>query len=101
MNQRHLGGNTCWPSSFYYEFSESVVVAGEEREVFSSFNNHDNVNCSGEKKYNEEFRGVYFFDNTRKNFKSNLVLVVVLVLESKGLYWPFRRCVGNWGEFQI
>ena len=28
MNQRHLGGNTCWPSSFYYEFSESVVVAG-------------------------------------------------------------------------
>ena len=30
-------------------------------------------------------RGCLFFDNTRKNFKSNLVLVVVLVLESKGL----------------
>ena len=29
--------------------------------------------------------GYLFFDNTRKNFKLNLVLVVVLVLESKGL----------------
>ena len=29
--------------------------------------------------------GCLFFDNTRKNFKLNLVLVVVLVLESKGL----------------
>ena len=28
-----------------------------------------------------------FFDKTRKNFKSNLVHVVVLVLESKGLYF--------------
>ena len=31
--------------------------------------------------------GCLFFDSTRKNFKSNLVLVVVLVLESKGLYF--------------
>ena len=30
--------------------------------------------------------GCLFFDNTRKNFTSNLVLVVVLVLESKVLY---------------
>ena len=30
--------------------------------------------------------GCLFFDNTRKNFRSNLVLVVVLVLESKVLY---------------
>ena len=29
--------------------------------------------------------GCLVFDNTRKNFKSNLVLVVVLVLESKAL----------------
>ena len=29
--------------------------------------------------------GVSIFDNTRKNFKSNLVLVVAVVLESKGL----------------
>ena len=33
-------------------------------------------------KCNEAFRGVY---NTRKNVKSSLVLVVVLVLVSKGL----------------
>ena len=29
--------------------------------------------------------GVSLFDNTRKNFELNLVLVVVLVLEYKGL----------------
>ena len=33
------------------------------------------------------FPGNLYFDNTRKNLKSNLVLVIVLVLESKGLYW--------------
>ena len=30
--------------------------------------------------------GCLYFDNTRKNFKSNLLLIVVLVLETKGLY---------------
>ena len=35
------------------------------------------------KKCNEAFWGVY----TRENFKSNIVLVAVLVLESKGLYY--------------
>ena len=41
------------------------------------------------KRYNKAFRGVFFFDNTRKNFKSNLVLIVtvILVLESKGLFY--------------
>ena len=29
--------------------------------------------------------GVSFLDNTQKNFKSNLAVVVVLVVESKGL----------------
>ena len=29
--------------------------------------------------------GSLYFENTRKSLKSNLVLVVVLVLESKGL----------------
>ena len=39
------------------------------------------------KQSGEASRGVYiFFEKTRKNFKSNLVLVVVLVLESKRLY---------------
>ena len=34
-------------------------------------------------------RGFYYLRITRKDFKLNLVLVVVLVLESKGLYF---RC---------
>ena len=32
------------------------------------------------------FLGSLYFENTRKNFKSNPALAVVLVLESKGLY---------------
>ena len=32
----------------------------------------------------EAFRGVYKFENTRKNFKLILVLMIVFVLESKG-----------------
>ena len=35
---------------------------------------------------NEAFQGVYISRMPEKNFKSNLVLVVVLILESKGLY---------------
>ena len=54
----------------------------------STSNNDNNVNFSGEKKCNEAFRDIYFFYNTRKNFESNLVLVVVPVLESKALCFP-------------
>ena len=64
---------------------KSLVIILQSGEGSSSFNNDNSANFSGEKKYNEEFRGVCFFDNTRKNFKSSLVLVVVFVLESKGL----------------
>ena len=35
---------------------------------------------------NEAFQGVYILRMPEKNFKSNFVLVVVLILESKGLY---------------
>ena len=38
-------------------------------------------------KYNEAFRGVYFLRIREKKIQSNLVLVVILVLESKGLYF--------------
>ena len=49
---------------------------------------------SDQLKYNEAFRGVFFFRICENNFKSNfvqvhvvvLVQVVVLVLQSKGLY---------------
>ena len=40
------------------------------------------------------FPGSLYFENTRKNVKSNLVLVVVLVLESKGRggeWYPEKR----------
>ena len=40
------------------------------------------------------FPGSLYFENMRKNFKSILELVVVLVLESKGLYHPkiYSKC---------
>ena len=54
-------------------FNESVVVAGtsyhwnvrsfsilQSGEVLTSFKKDNSANFSGEKKYNEEFRGVYF-----------------------------------------
>ena len=53
----------------------------------TSFNDDNSANFTGEKKYNEEFWGVYFLTIREKNFKSNLLLVVVLVLESKRLYF--------------
>ena len=55
-------------------------------EVLTSFINDNSANFSGDKKYNEEFRVSIFWQYARKILKSNLVLVVVLVLESKGLY---------------
>ena len=36
----------------------------------------------GEKKYSEASSGCLFFEDTGKNFKSNLVFVGILVLES-------------------
>ena len=38
------------------------------------------------------------FENTRKSFKSNLVLVVVLALESKGLYYTSMAMVWYFQE---
>ena len=46
------------------------------------------INCAnfaGEKAVNEGFRGFVFCSIGAKNFKSDLVLVVVLVLDPKGL----------------
>ena len=40
------------------------------------------ANFSGEKKVQWRIPEYLFFDNTRKNFKSNLVLVAVVVPES-------------------
>ena len=37
------------------------------------------------------FPGSLYFENTRKNFKSNLVLEVILVLKSEGLFYAVKR----------
>ena len=79
-------------------FSESVVVAGTSYEMLEvlAFCNWERAQPPSititvltflvKKKVQLRISGCLFFDNTRKNFKSNLVLVVVLVLESKVLY---------------
>ena len=51
----------------------------------TSFTKDDSANVSSEKWQNKAFRGVYILRKREKNFKSKLILVVVLVLESKGL----------------
>ena len=56
----------------------------------SSFNRVNSADVSGENTYNKAISGVLgclFFDITQKNFQSNLVIVVVLILKSNGLYY--------------
>lgn len=56
----------------------------------TSFNRVNSADVSGENKYNKAISGVpgcLFFDITQKNFQSNLVIVVVLILKSNGLYY--------------
>ena len=43
--------------------------------------------------------GLFISENTRKKIKWNLVLVVILVLESKVLYWSFSPDVMAWCMF--
>ena len=50
-------------------------------EGLTSFTNNNRTNFLGEKMENEVF-GVSFFENTGKNLKLNLVLVLVLVIKS-------------------
>ena len=61
MNQRHLGGNTCWPSSFYYEFSESVVVAGTSYQML----------------------GILAFYNRERCFPPSITMTMLIVLVKK------------------
>ena len=68
-------------------FIASVVVAGTSYQMLEvlAFCNRERAQPPSititvltflvQKKYNKEFQGVFFFYNTRKNFKSNLVLV--------------------------
>ena len=66
------------------------------RESLTSFDKNNRVNLSVEKKkFNEAFRGVYVFKNIREKKKTfiliSLNLVVVFVLEAKGLWCPLER----------
>ena len=45
--------------------------------------------------------GVSIFDNTRKGLKSNLVVIVVLVLKSKGLYFQISKLLVNRNHVQL
>ena len=78
-------------------------------EGLTSFNKDNSANVSREKKniyiyiYDAAFRKDYFFMSTRKNFKSNLVRVVVFVLVSKAHYHfspVLTQEIGNWLQIQ-
>ena len=82
-----------WPSSFYYKFSRECR-GGENKisNVNSFYHFCDRVGAQPPslnitmliflvKNGKRSFQGSLYFEKTRKNFKSNLVLV----LESKGL----------------
>ena len=77
-------------------FSANVVVAGTSYQMLKvlAFCNLERAQPPSititvltflVKKSTMKNSEVSIFDNTRKNFKSNLILVVVLVLESEGL----------------
>ena len=78
VSQRHFGGKTWSPSSFYYEFSRecrggenkisnvrSFIILGTGERV-TSFTKHKNANFSSEKRSNEAFREVYILRRREK-----------------------------------
>lgn len=65
----------------------SFIILGSEETGLTSFSKNNSANYRCKKTYDEAFRGIYVFEDTRKNVKLNLVLVVVHILESKSLYW--------------
>ena len=83
-------------------FGENVVLVDTSYEVsqvlfsflfrlgdgLTSFNQAKSANFFGVKMYNEAIRGVYYLRiREKRNCKLNLLLLVVLVLESKGRYY--------------
>ena len=73
-----------WRKQVHPIFKGFIILLSVEG--LASFNRDNSAISLVKKKKtnNEGFRGV-LFENTRKNLMSNLVLVVVLVLESEGL----------------
>ena len=77
-------------------FSDNVVLWDKSYSVIGfiisrladSLTSSNQDNTANSKRCTMSYPGCLLFENTReKNFKLNLVLVVVLVLESKGLYY--------------
>ena len=60
-------------------------LAGKHDCGHNSFSKDNSANLLAKKKCTEAFRGVYTLRIRKKKIQSNLVLLVVLVLESKGL----------------
>ena len=83
MNQPYFGLVNVIADSKLSNVSSSIILWLEES--LTPFNKNNHVHFFGEKKWNEAIQGVYFFENTRKNFKSNLILKVFLILRSQGL----------------
>ena len=77
---RDLARMLWWRKQVHQIFRGFIILPSVEGLTSS---NRDNSAISNKQW---SFPGCLLFENTRKNFKSNLVLVVVLVLESKGLY---------------
>ena len=73
----------------------------QSREVLTFFNNDNCANFFGEKKVQSTISGCLFFEITRKKFKSNIVVVVVLVLESKGLNETHLVQAGWWVDLSL
>ena len=62
-----------------------ILLSREGLTPFSINNRNKFLVTKKKEKVYEAFRGDSSFDNTRKNFKCNVVPVLVLVLKSKAL----------------
>ena len=83
MNQPYFGlENVIVDSKLSNVRSCIIFRLGES---LTPFNKNNHVYFFGEKKKNEAIQGVDIFENTRKNFKSNLILKVFLILRCQGL----------------
>lgn len=119
MNQHHFGwkrdsryhSTTSFNKTFTITKTSYQILKVLSFRYFNSFNKNSRVNLSAEKKkQNETFWGVHVSlfvrireEKKRKIRKSNLVFVVILLLESKGLYTltnklPFHNFKEKKGE---
>ena len=66
-------------------------------EGLTSFNKDNSANFADEWKVERSVLGYLFLENIRKNFKSNLILIVILIPKSIPLYYPTTD-LNNWGQ---